>query len=64
MFIIDKTKLYMICAERCLPVTMALKKAGCSVTVLHNICQGKKVQVATLGRIAKALGCTPYELIA
>ena len=64
MFVIDKQKLYMLCAEKCIPVTQALKNAGCSVAVLHSICTGKKIQVATLGKLAKTLGCNPAELIA
>jgi hypothetical protein len=64
MFLIDKQKLYLLCAERTEPVTTALKKAGCSVAVLHNICNGRKVQVQTIGKLSKYFGVNVRDLIA
>lgn len=64
MFIIDAKKFCMQCANRCEPVTQAIKKAGCSTLVLTRIYKGKPVQVATLGKICKALNCNPDDLLA
>ncbi len=63
MFVIDKKKFCFACANRCISVTGAMKKAGCSVIVLNRIYKGLPVQVATLGKICKALQCEPTDLV-
>lgn len=64
MFVIDVKKFCMACANRCQPVTQTIKLAGCSTMVLTRIYKGQPVQVATLGKICKALKCSPDDLIA
>lgn len=64
MFVIDAKKFCMACANQCEPVTQAIRRAGCSTLVLERIYKGKPVQVATLGKISKALKCSPADLLA
>lgn len=64
MFVIDLKKFCMACANQCEPVTKVIKKAGCSTLVLNRIYKGRPVQVATLGKISKALQCEPSDLLA
>lgn len=64
MFVIDLKKFCMLCANRCEPVSKVVRNAGCSTLVLNRIYKGLPVQVATLGKISKALNCKPDDLLA
>jgi len=63
LFVVDEKKFCYACANRCISVTGAIKKAGCSTIVLNRIYKGLPVQVATLGKICRALQCSPDDLI-
>lgn len=65
LFRIDNKKLFLACADACLSVTdVVVKGAGCSALTLHRITEGKPVKATTVGKIAKALGVKPKQIIA
>lgn len=59
---IDKAKLDMALAKRC--INLRSLRADMSAQTLSRIRQGADVRPATLGKLARALGCNPAELIA
>ncbi len=64
LFCIDNKKLFLACAEKCKAVSEVVKGAGCSSITLHRITTGKPVQAVTVGKICKALGVKPSDIIA
>lgn len=63
MFFIDKRKLELLCAEKCVGCVELTKLAGVSSCVLHNIKKGSSVNPKTLGKLAKALNVNPIDLL-
>lgn len=63
MFKIDKKKLYLVCADKCLSVSETVKKAGCSTMTYHRINNEKPLQSVTVGKIAKFLCVDAKELV-
>ena len=59
---IDNHKLDLLLAKRCM--NLRDLRVGTSPQTLTRIRRGEDVLPATLGRIAKALGVDPAELIA
>lgn len=64
LFRIDKKKLFLACANRCLGTSEAIKAAGCSTMTFQRINNEKPVQSVTIGKIAKFLGVKPSDIIA
>ena len=58
---IDLDKLNMMLARNCL--SLSDLRSGTSPQTLRRICKGEEVKPKTLGRIARALGCDPAELV-
>lgn len=58
---IDNYKLDLLLAKRCM--NLRDLRAGTSPQTLTRIRRGEEVLPATLGRIAKALGVDPAELL-
>ena len=63
MFVIDRRKLELLCAEKCVGCIEVTKLAGLSSCVLHNIKKGSSVNPKTLGKLAKALNVKPIDLL-
>ena len=61
---IDKGKFELACANACMPAYKVLKAANVSTCVLPRIMRGNNVRAVTVGKIAKALGVMPKEIIA
>lgn len=61
--IANKRKLQLAMARACMSVTDVQKKAQMPRPTLDNAIAGKDIRPETLGRIAKALGVDPVELI-
>ena len=64
LFRIDKKKLFLACANRCLGTSEAIKAAGRSTMTFQRINNEKPVQSVTIGKIAKFLGVKPSDIIA
>lgn len=64
MLIIDKKKFDLACAAICLPAYKVLEAAKVSTCVLPRIKQGKVLRPVTVGKISKALGVMPEEILA
>ena len=60
----DKKKLELEMARACMNPGDLAKAAGVPRTTLNNFLRGNNPRPATLGRVAKALGVDPSELIA
>lgn len=63
MLIIDRKKFLLTCAEKCVSELEVTKRAGVSNCILNRIKHEKYVHTETLGKVAKALGVSPAELI-
>lgn len=59
---IDNAKLDMALAKKC--INLRSLRADMSVQTLSRIRQGADVRPATLGKLAKALGCDPSDIVA
>lgn len=64
LFKIDNKKLFLACARMCIGTSEIVKVANLSTVTLQRICEGKPLRSKTVGKIAKALGVTPEEIIA
>ena len=62
--IIDNKKFELACAKKCLPVSKIFAEARISTCVLQKIKRKENLKAFTVGKICKALGCDPAELIA
>lgn len=62
--VIDSSKFYIACANARTGVSGIVRKAGCTSAVLHRIKNGKKVNTATAGKLAAALGVNVESLLA
>ena len=62
--VIDSTKFYIACANARANVSEITKRAGCTVSVLHRIKNGKRVNTLTVGKLAEALGVPAESLLA
>ncbi len=63
LYKIDGKKLYIACAKLCIGTNEIVRLAEISTVTLQRIYDGKPVRAKTLGRIAKALGVKPEDLI-
>ena len=64
LFKIDTRKLFVACAKMCIGTNEFVKIAEVSTVTLQRIYDNKPVRAKTVGKIAKALGVTPEELLA
>ena len=60
---VDREKLRLAMARACMDVEDLLAAAGMPRATYNNAIQGKGLRPATLGRIAKALGVDPAEIL-
>lgn len=60
----DKEKLFFAMARACIDTGDLAKKAGIPRPTLNNVISGRSVRPGTLGRVARALGVDPSEIIA
>ena len=63
LFTIDKKKLFLTCASLCIGAKDVVKLASLSTVTLQRIYDDKPVRAKTLGKLAKALGVKPEDLI-
>lgn len=59
----DKKKLVDLLADKGLTQVELAKKAGISRTAVYGVMKGRNPTLPTLGKIAKALGVKPSELL-
>lgn len=59
----DRTKLELALARACMTPESLTAAAGMPRPTVNNVISGRNVRPATLGRIAKALGVDPTELL-
>lgn len=59
----DRKKLELAIARACMESRDLPAAAGLPGPTVQNAIVGKSVRPATLGRIAKALGCDPSEIL-
>ena len=60
---VDRQKLYLAMARACMDSADLPAAAGMPRATVQNAIVGKSVRPSTLGKIAKALGVDPAELI-
>lgn len=60
----DKSKLTLAMARACMTPESLTAAARMPRPTVNNIISGRSVRPATLGRIARALGVDPAEIIA
>lgn len=60
---IDKVKLELAMARACLNPQDLAKSSGLPAPTVNGAIRGRGIRPATLGRIAKALGVDPAELL-
>lgn len=60
---VDRQKLYLAMARACMDSADLPKASGLPRATVQNAIVGKNVRPSTLGKIAKALGVDPAELI-
>ena len=58
---INKTKLELILARQC--KTISSLRCGTSPKTLQKIREGKEIRPIAVGRLAKALGVDPLEIL-
>lgn len=61
--VIDKTKLTLIMADKCLTLSELCQITGIPKPTINNIVKGKKVKPVTVGKLAKGLGVPVSFLI-
>ena len=59
----DKKKLVNLMADRGLTQADLAEKAGISRTAVYGVMKGRRPTLPTLGKIARALGVKPSELL-
>lgn len=59
----DKEKLFLAMARACMNTGDLEKKAGLPRPTVDNVICGRSVRPGTLGRVAKALGVDPREIV-
>lgn len=59
----DKGKLELAMARACMTTESLTAEAEMPRPTVNNVISGRSVRPATLGRIAKALGVDPAEII-
>lgn len=59
----DRKKLELAMARACMESADLPAAAGLPRPTVQNVIVGKSVRPATLGRVAKALGCDPSDII-
>lgn len=64
LFKIDNKKLFIACARLCIGTSEIMKLAEISTVTLQRIYNGKPVRAITVGKICKALGVMPEEILA
>lgn len=62
--LVSYKKLLLLSAKKQLNISVLLKNAGVSVHAFNTIKAGRAVRLATLGKLAAALGVEPAELLA
>lgn len=59
----NREKLFALMADKGLTQADLADKAGLSRTAIYGVMKGRKPRLPTLGKIAKALGVKPSELL-
>lgn len=59
----EKAKITLAMARACMNTQDLAKAAGMPPQTVNGVLRGRSVRPATLGRIAKALGADPADLI-
>lgn len=59
----NKEKLLLAMARACMNTRDVIKAADMPEMTVKNVLYGKDVRPATLGRVAKALGVDPAEIV-
>ncbi len=59
----DKRKLVNLMADKGLTQADLAEKAGISRTAVYGVMKGRRPTMPTLGKIARALGVKPSELL-
>ena len=59
----DKRKLVNLMADKGLTQADLAEKAGISRTAVYGVMKGRRPTLPTLGKIARALGVKPSELL-
>ena len=59
----DKKKLVNLMADKGLTQADLAEKAGISRTAVYGVMKGRRPTLPTLGKIARALGVKPSELL-
>lgn len=59
----DKTKVKLAMARACVNVGDLPKLAKMPAPTVKNVLTGRNVRPSSLGRVARALGCDPAELL-
>lgn len=60
---VDRNKLSLAMARACMTPESLTAAAGMPRPTVNNVISGRGVRPATLGRVAKALGVDPAELL-
>lgn len=60
---VDRKKLEIAMARACINTGELTEKTQMPRSTIDNAIKGRGVRPATIGRIARALGCDPAELI-
>lgn len=59
----DRTKLELALARACMTPESLTLAAGMPRPTVNNVISGRNVRPATMGRVAKALGVDPADII-
>lgn len=60
---VNSTKLRLAMARKCMNTADLSEKAEMPIQTINGVLRGRSIRPATLGRIAKALGVDPSELL-
>lgn len=60
----EKRHLALEMARKCMNSQDLAKSAGLPQQTVNGVLRGRNVRPATLGKVARALGCDPAELLA
>lgn len=60
---VSKSVLQLYMARACMNTPELAKAAGLPPQTVNGVLRGRNVRPATLGKVARALGCDPAELL-
>lgn len=63
LVLIDRDKIIQFLFERAITVKELARLAGVSIQAVKNAVNGKKLQIPSVAKIARAMGITPNDLI-